>query len=77
MQFSIQLCGIVVYMCSPVRVSDCGRFLVVSPMELGSHHHLYVALMPALWGQDITGRLPLISLLQCRVGRLCGVRLFK
>ncbi|XP_042229599.1 prolyl endopeptidase-like isoform X2 [Homarus americanus] len=56
----------------PARVSDCGRFLILSPLELGHHDHLYIALLPWLWGQEISGILELLTIISCSTGKLCG-----
>ncbi|KAK7067385.1 hypothetical protein SK128_022199 [Halocaridina rubra] len=57
----------------PVRVSDCGRFLLVSPFEYGFHDHLYIALLPWLWGQPIAASLELLTIVSCSSRKLCGV----
>ncbi|KAG0725874.1 Prolyl endopeptidase [Chionoecetes opilio] len=57
----------------PVRVSDCGRFLLLSPLERGCHDHLFIALLPSLWGLDIERHLDLLTIIACVSGKLCGV----
>lgn len=58
---------------SPARVSDCGRFLILSPLEWGQHQHVFVALLPWLWGHPINSILDLLTIVSCSLGRQCGV----